>query len=77
MTFTKDNPGLESVLEKARAHQWTPEERRAEMISFACGNVKLHNPAITKEDVERIYDELGPRLGNERPTIDSARGAEK
>ena len=51
MTFTKDNPGLESVLEKARAHQWTPEERRAEMISFACGNVKLHNPAITKDDL--------------------------
>ena len=35
-----------------------PEERRAQIISFAYGNVKLHNPAVTREDVERIYDEL-------------------
>jgi uncharacterized protein (TIGR03435 family) len=60
-----------------RSHRKTVRELTAQMISFAYGNVKLHNPAITKEDVERIYDELGPRLGNERPTIDSARGAEK
>jgi hypothetical protein len=29
-------------------------ERKAQVISFAYGNVKLHNPAITREDVERF-----------------------
>ena len=51
---------LESLLEHARTHEWTPEERRAQVISFAYGNVKLHNPAITREDVERIYEQLIP-----------------
>ena len=51
---------LESLLEHARTHEWTPEERIAQVISFAYGNVKLHNPAITREDVERIYEQLIP-----------------
>lgn len=51
---------LESLLEHERTHKWTPEQRRAQVISFAYGNVKLHNPAITRKDVERIYDQLIP-----------------
>ena len=38
--------------------EMTPEERRAHTISFAYGNVKLHNPAITREDVDRMYVQL-------------------
>jgi hypothetical protein len=38
--------------------EMAPEERRAQAISVAYGNVRLHNPAITREDVARIYDEL-------------------
>jgi hypothetical protein len=29
----------------------TPEQKRAQMISFAYGNVKLSNPDITMEDI--------------------------
>ena len=59
MTSIRNNPqDLQSLLEKARTHGWTPEQRRAQVISFAYGNVKLHNPAITREDVEWIYEQL-------------------
>lgn len=37
----------------------TPEERREQRISFAYGNVSMHNPDVTREMVERaasIYD---------------------
>ena len=59
MTSIRNNrQDLPSPLERARTHGWTPEERRAQVISFAYGNIKLHNPAITREDVERIYEQL-------------------
>ena len=58
MTSTRNNPRLESLLEKSRSYQWTPEERSAQVISFAYGNVKLHNPAITRKRVERVYEQL-------------------
>lgn len=35
----------------------TPEQEREQRISFAFGNVALHNPAVTREMVERIVDE--------------------
>jgi hypothetical protein len=51
-------PSLEDLLASARNHKWTEAERRAHAISFAWGNVHLHNPAITRADIERAYDEL-------------------
>jgi len=49
---------LDERIETARKHVMTPEERRAQTISFAYGNLVLDNPAITREMVERAYDEL-------------------
>jgi len=34
----------------------------AQVISFAYGNVKLHNPAITRDDVERVYEVVRSNL---------------
>lgn len=38
----------------------TPEEKeqmvREQSISFAYGNVALHNPDVTREMVEEVYD---------------------
>jgi hypothetical protein len=51
-------PTLEELLELARNHVWTEEEKRQQILSFAYGNVKLHNPAITMEDVERELRKL-------------------
>jgi hypothetical protein len=55
---------LEQLIEKARAIKLTPAQKRDQIISFAYGNVKLHNPDITREDVERFYDqsEIGRAL---------------
>lgn len=36
------------------------DDRREQAISFAYGNVKLHNPAITREMVAEQYDGLHP-----------------
>lgn len=52
---------LDTLIEQARAHVWTDEEVRANAISFAYGNVRLHNPAVTREMVEREYDALHPK----------------
>jgi len=60
---------LKDLLEIAR--RWraenpvTPEEYRAQVISFAYGNVALHNPRITREMVEKAYDELHSSGGKE------------
>lgn len=40
----------------------TPEEKaqtvRKQSISFVYGNVTLHNPDVTREMVEEVYDRL-------------------
>lgn len=46
------DPDLLALLETAKSHTITPEERSAQRISFAYGNVALHNPAVTREMVE-------------------------
>jgi hypothetical protein len=51
---------IESMRSLLRNHQWTPEEIRAHAISFAYGNVHLHNPAITREGIAAEYDKLHP-----------------
>ncbi len=42
------------LLKRARKHLSTPEELEAQRQSFAYGNVKLHNPSITREQVAYI-----------------------
>lgn len=55
---------LEDLIEAARRvmERATPEQRdkmlRDGAISFAYGNVKMHNPDIRREDVEAAYDQL-------------------
>lgn len=49
---------LEDLLELARTVEITPEMKRQTIISFAYGNTKMENENITKEMVEKAYDEL-------------------
>jgi len=52
---------LRRLLEEARALPLPPmtaAERREQRISFAYGNGAMHNPSITREDVERAHDEI-------------------
>lgn len=51
-------PTLDELIEFARTYQPTATEKREYAISFAYGNVALHNPEITRADVERVFDEL-------------------
>lgn len=44
-------PSLEDLIEEARQHTMTPEERAAQSESFAFGNVSLSNPDVTREDI--------------------------
>lgn len=49
---------LDELIELSRYHATTPEERRAQAISFAYGNAAIENPDITREIIERQYDLL-------------------
>ena len=53
---------LDDLIDAARKqlamHPMTPEERREQIISFAYGNVHLHNPAVTRRQVESAYDAM-------------------
>jgi hypothetical protein len=52
----ENNINIEELLQKAKHHQMTPEELRDQKISFAWGNLNLHNPQITRRDVEDALD---------------------
>jgi len=49
---------LRQMLLALKDYKMTAEEKRAQAISFAYGNCKLSNENITKEQVERAYDQL-------------------
>ena len=49
---------LLEMIERCREHVWTEEEKREQAISFAYGNVKLHNPTVTRETVAEEYDKI-------------------
>lgn len=51
-------PSLEELLEAARNHVWTEEEKHQHAISFAYGNLKLSGWEGTREDIEREADKL-------------------
>lgn len=45
-------------LEQLKNYKVTDKDRKEQAISFAYGNVKLSNPNITKEMVEKAYGQL-------------------
>ena len=52
------NSRLRLLLEKARHHKMTPEEREAQHISFAFGNAKYENNQVTREGIIRASESL-------------------
>ena len=53
------NPDLAALLEKARAHVMTPEEKRAQRRSWVRGEMMLEHPEMTAEYVNAMMDDLG------------------
>ena len=49
---------LEKLIEEARKHKITPEERDAQVRSFAYGNAHLENSAITRAGIDEAMDAL-------------------
>ena len=49
---------LDDLLEAARHIEMTPEEREEQRRSFAYGSLNIHNPAITRELVDRVADRM-------------------
>jgi hypothetical protein len=49
---------LDQLIAQARAYIMTPEERAAQVRSFAYGNTHLANPDITKELIENAARQL-------------------
>jgi hypothetical protein len=49
---------LKRILDKVRGHTMTSREKEEQRRSFAYGNVALHNPEITHEDIDRAAEEL-------------------
>lgn len=52
------SPALRELLEFARNHQWTEEEKRDHAISFAYGNLILDGCKVTREQVAAAFDKL-------------------
>ena len=48
---------MKELIYRAAMHVMTPEEVRAQRISFVYGTCKMSNPLVTREMVERIVDE--------------------
>lgn len=49
---------LEILIELARKHKMTDQERDAQVRSFAYGNTHFENSTITRADVDRAVDSL-------------------
>jgi hypothetical protein len=49
---------LELLIEMARTHEMTEQERDAQVRSFAYGNTHFENATITRADVDRAVDTL-------------------
>ena len=54
-------PETEKLIEAARYHKFTAEEKEEHRRSFAYGNTKIENSRITRELVDREADVLRPR----------------
>jgi hypothetical protein len=49
---------LQYLIDRARGHKMSSEERDAQVRSFAYGNTHLENEAITKSDIDRAMTSL-------------------
>jgi hypothetical protein len=49
---------LQYLIDCAKKHQITPSEREAQVRSFAYGNTRIENEAITKADIDRAMTSL-------------------
>jgi hypothetical protein len=49
---------LQTLIEVARQHRMTAEERDAQVRSFTYGNTHFENESITREDVDKAVDTL-------------------
>lgn len=52
---------LNNLLKRTRGYEMSPAEREAQRRSFAFGNVKISNPAVTMEMVNEAADRLRKR----------------
>lgn len=63
VTHIAPSLSLDELIELARQRYekqgYTEEERLEQIRSFAYGNVRLHNPAITQEDIDGEMRRLG------------------
>lgn len=60
---TPSNPHLNQLLEEARKRPpMTLKERQEQRISFAYGNLALHDERVTKEDVRKVAEEIYGRI---------------
>ena len=62
---------LEYLIEEAKKHRVTPEERDAKIRSFTFGNTHLENSSITRADVDKAVDSL--KGGGDLPWVSLAR----
>jgi hypothetical protein len=53
---------VSELVELARKHKITPKEHAAQVRSFTYGNLNLHDPSITREDVEAAVTALDEDL---------------
>lgn len=60
---------LEYLIEEARNHKVSPEERDAQIRSFTYGNTHLENSSITRDDVDKAVDSL---KGSDLPWVSLA-----
>ena len=51
------DPGLAQLLERARSHVMTREEREAQRKSWVIGELMLERPKMTREEAERLYED--------------------
>jgi hypothetical protein len=54
---------LKALVEKARHYRMTPQERDAQVISFAYGNGHIEDARVTREGVTRALINMGHNLG--------------
>lgn len=51
-------PSLDDLLADARNRVQTASEKEEQRRSFAYGNLKLSNPNVTREDIDRAAEQL-------------------
>lgn len=57
---------LERLIERAKKYRMTPEERDAQVRSFAYGNTHMENESITMGDIQDAMTSLKADCGTSR-----------